>query len=45
MMSLFFLSQGYIIQKCEKKPSLVPDKPAEELLTYEHLKNLVNIVL
>uniref|UniRef100_A0A8C7QZQ3 Ribosome quality control complex subunit NEMF n=1 Tax=Oncorhynchus mykiss TaxID=8022 RepID=A0A8C7QZQ3_ONCMY len=26
--------QGYIIQKCEKKPSLAPEKP-EELLTYE----------
>ncbi|XP_012682273.2 nuclear export mediator factor NEMF [Clupea harengus] len=30
-----FSEMGYIIQKCEKKPSLVPDKPAEELLTYE----------
>ncbi|MBN3298787.1 NEMF factor, partial [Amia calva] len=29
-----FSGKGYIIQKCEKKPSLSPDKP-EELLTYE----------
>uniref|UniRef100_A0AAR2JAE7 Ribosome quality control complex subunit NEMF n=1 Tax=Pygocentrus nattereri TaxID=42514 RepID=A0AAR2JAE7_PYGNA len=26
---------GYIIQKTEKKPSMTPDKPHEELLTYE----------
>ncbi|XP_078090271.1 ribosome quality control complex subunit NEMF [Mustelus asterias] len=30
-----FKGQGYIIQKREKKPSLDPDKPPEELLTYE----------
>ncbi|XP_063039694.1 ribosome quality control complex subunit NEMF-like [Engraulis encrasicolus] len=30
-----FSGKGYIIQKCEKKPSLGPDKPAEELLTYD----------
>ncbi|KAG9336404.1 hypothetical protein JZ751_002751 [Albula glossodonta] len=30
-----FSGKGYIIQKCEKKPSLVPDKPSEDLLTYE----------
>ncbi|XP_061117137.1 ribosome quality control complex subunit NEMF-like [Conger conger] len=30
-----FSGKGYIIQKCEKKPSLAPDKPPEELLTYE----------
>lgn len=30
-----FSGKGYLIQKCEKKPSLGPDKPAEELLTYE----------
>ncbi|KAK6304137.1 hypothetical protein J4Q44_G00247230, partial [Coregonus suidteri] len=30
-----FDGKGYIIQKCEKKPSLAPDKPPEELLTYE----------
>uniref|UniRef100_A0A8C7H9R4 Ribosome quality control complex subunit NEMF n=1 Tax=Oncorhynchus kisutch TaxID=8019 RepID=A0A8C7H9R4_ONCKI len=29
-----FDGKGYIIQKCEKKPSLAPEKP-EELLTYE----------
>lgn len=27
--------KGFIIQKSEKKPSLVADKPCEELLTYE----------
>ncbi|EMP31128.1 Nuclear export mediator factor Nemf, partial [Chelonia mydas] len=27
--------KGYILQKREKKPSLEPDKPAEEILTYE----------
>ncbi|KAM4624775.1 ribosome quality control complex subunit NEMF isoform 2-T3 [Polymixia lowei] len=30
-----FSGKGYIIQKSEKKPSLAPDKPSEELLTYE----------
>ncbi|XP_062324642.1 ribosome quality control complex subunit NEMF-like [Osmerus eperlanus] len=30
-----FSGKGYIIQKCEKKPSLAPDQPNEELLTYE----------
>uniref|UniRef100_A0A8C9VHU9 Ribosome quality control complex subunit NEMF n=1 Tax=Scleropages formosus TaxID=113540 RepID=A0A8C9VHU9_SCLFO len=30
-----FCGKGYIIQKCEKKPSLAPDKQAEDLLTYE----------
>ncbi|CAL8285252.1 unnamed protein product [Lota lota] len=30
-----FNGKGYIIQKSEKKPSLVADKPCEELLTYE----------
>uniref|UniRef100_A0A6Q2X1I6 Ribosome quality control complex subunit NEMF n=1 Tax=Esox lucius TaxID=8010 RepID=A0A6Q2X1I6_ESOLU len=30
-----FSGKGYIIQKCEKKPNLAPDKPPEELLTYE----------
>ncbi|KAJ8394233.1 hypothetical protein AAFF_G00048160 [Aldrovandia affinis] len=30
-----FSGKGYIIQKCEKKPSLVADKPPEELFTYE----------
>uniref|UniRef100_A0A452IS26 Ribosome quality control complex subunit NEMF n=1 Tax=Gopherus agassizii TaxID=38772 RepID=A0A452IS26_9SAUR len=30
-----FTEEGYIIQKREKKPSLEPDKPAEEILTYE----------
>ncbi|XP_015206020.2 ribosome quality control complex subunit NEMF isoform X1 [Lepisosteus oculatus] len=30
-----FSGKGYIIQKCEKKPSLAPDKPPEDLLTYE----------
>uniref|UniRef100_A0A452IRW1 Ribosome quality control complex subunit NEMF n=1 Tax=Gopherus agassizii TaxID=38772 RepID=A0A452IRW1_9SAUR len=30
-----FSGKGYIIQKREKKPSLEPDKPAEEILTYE----------
>ncbi|XP_048830455.1 ribosome quality control complex subunit NEMF-like [Brienomyrus brachyistius] len=30
-----FSGKGYIIQKSEKKPSLDPDKPTEELLTYE----------
>ncbi|XP_056151602.1 ribosome quality control complex subunit NEMF-like [Lampris incognitus] len=30
-----FIGKGYIIQKSEKKPSLTPDKPNEELLTYE----------
>uniref|UniRef100_A0A673ZDT5 Ribosome quality control complex subunit NEMF n=1 Tax=Salmo trutta TaxID=8032 RepID=A0A673ZDT5_SALTR len=29
-----FDGTGYIIQKCDKKPSLAPEKP-EELLTYE----------
>ncbi|XP_014065438.1 nuclear export mediator factor NEMF isoform X1 [Salmo salar] len=29
-----FDGKGYIIQKCDKKPSLAPEKP-EELLTYE----------
>uniref|UniRef100_A0A8C3ASP4 Ribosome quality control complex subunit NEMF n=1 Tax=Cyclopterus lumpus TaxID=8103 RepID=A0A8C3ASP4_CYCLU len=30
-----YRSLGYIIQKSEKKPSLTPDKPSEELLTYD----------
>ncbi|XP_060789872.1 ribosome quality control complex subunit NEMF-like isoform X2 [Neoarius graeffei] len=30
-----FSGKGYIIQKTEKKPSMTPDKPHEELLTYE----------
>ncbi|XP_064185844.1 ribosome quality control complex subunit NEMF-like isoform X2 [Anguilla rostrata] len=30
-----FSGKGYIVQKCEKKPSLAPDKPPEDLLTYE----------
>ncbi|KYO47271.1 nuclear export mediator factor NEMF [Alligator mississippiensis] len=30
-----FSGKGYIIQKREKKPSLEPDKPVEEILTYE----------
>ncbi|KAM4724267.1 ribosome quality control complex subunit NEMF isoform 1-T1 [Anableps anableps] len=30
-----FSGRGYIIQKSEKKPSLTPGKPGEELLTYD----------
>ncbi|CAJ1073402.1 nuclear export mediator factor Nemf-like isoform X1 [Xyrichtys novacula] len=30
-----YSGKGYIIQKSEKKPSLTPGKPAEELLTYD----------
>ncbi|KAM9708564.1 ribosome quality control complex subunit NEMF [Menidia menidia] len=30
-----FSGKGYIIQKSEKKPSLAPGKPSEELLTYD----------
>ncbi|XP_069008555.1 ribosome quality control complex subunit NEMF [Embiotoca jacksoni] len=30
-----FSGKGFIIQKSEKKPSLTPGKPAEELLTYD----------
>ncbi|KAF3701093.1 Nuclear export mediator factor Nemf Serologically defined colon cancer antigen 1 -like protein [Channa argus] len=30
-----FRGKGYIIQKSEKKPSLTPGKPSEELLTYD----------
>ncbi|KAG7224129.1 hypothetical protein INR49_019864 [Caranx melampygus] len=30
-----FKGKGYIIQKSEKKPSLTPGKPSEELLTYD----------
>ncbi|KAK2825926.1 hypothetical protein Q5P01_020140 [Channa striata] len=30
-----FNGKGYIIQKSEKKPSLTPGKPSEELLTYD----------
>ncbi|CAL8273531.1 unnamed protein product [Merluccius merluccius] len=30
-----FNGKGFIIQKSEKKPSLIADKPSEELLTYE----------
>lgn len=30
-----FSGKGYIVQKTEKKPSLTPDKPSEELLTYD----------
>ncbi|KAM9191571.1 ribosome quality control complex subunit NEMF [Mergus octosetaceus] len=30
-----FSGKGYIIQKKEKKPSLEPDKPAEDIYTYE----------
>ncbi|XP_060685267.1 ribosome quality control complex subunit NEMF-like [Hemiscyllium ocellatum] len=34
-MTANFKGQGYIIQKQDRKPSLDPDKPPEELLTYE----------
>uniref|UniRef100_A0AAQ5XNA3 Ribosome quality control complex subunit NEMF n=1 Tax=Amphiprion ocellaris TaxID=80972 RepID=A0AAQ5XNA3_AMPOC len=30
-----FSGKGYILQKSEKKPSLTPGKPSEELLTYD----------
>ncbi|XP_031703122.1 ribosome quality control complex subunit NEMF [Anarrhichthys ocellatus] len=30
-----FSGKGYIIQKSDKKPSLTPGKPSEELLTYD----------
>ncbi|XP_059209037.1 ribosome quality control complex subunit NEMF-like [Centropristis striata] len=30
-----FSGKGFIIQKSEKKPSLTPGKPSEELLTYD----------
>ncbi|CAK6971511.1 nuclear export mediator factor NEMF-like isoform X2 [Scomber scombrus] len=30
-----YSGKGYIIQKREKKPSLIPGKPSEELLTYD----------
>ncbi|KAI5101931.1 hypothetical protein C0J45_7283 [Silurus meridionalis] len=30
-----FDGKGFIIQKTEKKPSMTPDKPHDELLTYE----------
>ncbi|KAG8013295.1 Nuclear export mediator factor Nemf [Nibea albiflora] len=30
-----FSGKGYIIQKSEKKPSLIPGKPSDELLTYD----------
>nr|XP_046267885.1 nuclear export mediator factor NEMF-like [Scatophagus argus] len=30
-----FSGKGYIIQKSEKKPSVTPGKPSEELLTYD----------
>ncbi|NXH47246.1 NEMF factor, partial [Dicaeum eximium] len=30
-----FTGKGYVIQKREKKPSLEPDKPAEDIYTYE----------
>ncbi|NXH87284.1 NEMF factor, partial [Edolisoma coerulescens] len=30
-----FSGKGYVIQKKEKKPSLEPDKPAEDIYTYE----------
>ncbi|XP_010745067.3 ribosome quality control complex subunit NEMF [Larimichthys crocea] len=30
-----FSGKGYIIQKSEKKPSLTPGKPSDELLTYD----------
>uniref|UniRef100_A0A1A8KE20 Ribosome quality control complex subunit NEMF n=1 Tax=Nothobranchius kuhntae TaxID=321403 RepID=A0A1A8KE20_NOTKU len=30
-----FSGKGYIIQKSEKKPSLTPGKPGEDLLTYD----------
>ncbi|KAG7328087.1 hypothetical protein KOW79_008031 [Hemibagrus wyckioides] len=30
-----FNGKGYIIQKTEKKPSMTPDKPHEQFLTYE----------
>ncbi|NWV52359.1 NEMF factor, partial [Daphoenositta chrysoptera] len=30
-----FNGKGYVIQKREKKPSLEPDKPAEDIYTYE----------
>ncbi|KAM4724268.1 ribosome quality control complex subunit NEMF isoform 2-T2 [Anableps anableps] len=35
MMPSGFAMKGYIIQKSEKKPSLTPGKPGEELLTYD----------
>ncbi|XP_040267600.1 nuclear export mediator factor Nemf-like [Bufo bufo] len=34
-MTLDFKGKGYIIQKREKKPSLDPEKPSEDILTYE----------
>uniref|UniRef100_A0A669BYM7 Ribosome quality control complex subunit NEMF n=1 Tax=Oreochromis niloticus TaxID=8128 RepID=A0A669BYM7_ORENI len=34
-LNLNFSGKGYIIQKTEKKPSLTPGKPSEELLTYD----------
>ncbi|XP_061468595.1 ribosome quality control complex subunit NEMF [Rhineura floridana] len=36
-----FNGKGYIIQKREKKPSLEPTKPAEEILTYEEFHPLL----
>lgn len=33
--TLNFEGKGYIIQKKEKKPSLEPEKPTEDILTYE----------
>ncbi|KAJ6654024.1 hypothetical protein lerEdw1_007533 [Lerista edwardsae] len=36
-----FHDKGYIIQKREKKPSLEPDRPAEEILTYEEFHPLL----
>ncbi|XP_075138701.1 ribosome quality control complex subunit NEMF isoform X2 [Leptodactylus fuscus] len=33
--TLNYKGKGYIIQKREKKPSLEPDKPSEDILTYE----------
>uniref|UniRef100_A0A8C0GI53 Ribosome quality control complex subunit NEMF n=1 Tax=Chelonoidis abingdonii TaxID=106734 RepID=A0A8C0GI53_CHEAB len=35
LLDYIWRGRGYIIQKREKKPSLEPDKPAEEILTYE----------
>lgn len=35
--SFLFNLKGYIIQKSEKKPSVAPGKPGEQLLTYVSL--------
>ncbi|XP_039993054.1 nuclear export mediator factor Nemf-like [Xiphias gladius] len=36
-----FSGKGYIIQKSEKKPSLTPGKPSEELLTYDEFHSFL----